>query len=96
MRALVLAYGVVAYGLFLVAFVYAIGFLADAGVPKGIDDGLSGPIALAIVVDVSLLLLFAVQHNLMARPWFKTWWARFVPSPIERSTYVALSSLILL
>ena len=90
-------YGLVAYLLFLAAFVYAIGFVGDlAFVPKGIDDGAVGPIGTAIAVNVGLLLLFAVQHNVMARPWFKDWWTRFVPRPIERSTYVALASLILL
>jgi protein-S-isoprenylcysteine O-methyltransferase Ste14 len=65
-------------------------------VPKGIDDGVVEPIATALLVNVALLLLFAVQHNVMARRWFKTWWTRVVPRSIERSIYVAASSLILL
>jgi len=96
MRFLFLLYGIVAYALFLAAIVYGIGFVGDLWVPKGINDGLPGPIASAVTMDVLLLLLFALQHNVMARRWFKDWWTRFVPRPIERSTYVAVSSLILL
>jgi hypothetical protein len=97
MRVLFLLYGLVGYLLFFAAILYGIGFVGDlAWVPKGIDDGVQVPLPSAIVVNVLLLLLFAVQHNVMARPWFKVWWTRFVPRPIERSTFVALASLILL
>jgi len=96
-RVVFVAYGLVAYLLFVAAILYGIGFVADVDlVPKGIDDGQPTPFATAIAVNVLLLLLFAVQHNVMARPWFKEWWTRFVPQPIERSTYVAAASLILL
>jgi protein-S-isoprenylcysteine O-methyltransferase Ste14 len=89
-------YGLLAYLLFFAAILYGIGFVGNLPLPKGIDDGATGPISTAIVVNVSLLLLFAVQHNVMARPWFKDWWTQFVPRPIERSTYVAAASLILM
>ncbi len=95
-RFLFLAYGLAAYLLFFAAILYGIGFVGNLLVPKGIDDGQVGYTSTALVVNVSLLLLFAVQHNVMARPWFKDWWTRFVPRPIERSTYVAAASLILL
>ena len=96
-RVFFFAYGLVAYLLFFAAFVYGIGFVGDlAIVPKGIDDGPATTLAMATAVNVALLLLFAVQHNVMARPWFKEWWTRFVPRPIERSTYVAAASLILM
>jgi protein-S-isoprenylcysteine O-methyltransferase Ste14 len=96
MRMFFLLYGLVAYALFLAAILYGIGFVGNLWVPKGIDGGPPGQIAPTVLIDLSLLLLFAVQHNVMARPWFKQWWTRFVPRPIERSTYVAVSSLILL
>lgn len=91
-----LAYGAICYLIFFASFLYLAGFLIGLGVPKDIDDGLEGPIAQAFVVDLGLLLLFALQHSIMARPRFKNWWVRIVPRPIERSTYVLLTSLILL
>jgi protein-S-isoprenylcysteine O-methyltransferase Ste14 len=97
MRHFFLAYGISAYLLFLAAILYGIGFVGDLPlVPKGINDGTPTPVLTAVSVNVALLLLFAVQHNVMARPWFKNWWTRFVPPPIERSTYVAVASLILM
>jgi protein-S-isoprenylcysteine O-methyltransferase Ste14 len=94
-RVLVFGYGAVAYALFVVAFGYTVFFLAGVVVPKGVDDGAPGPVWLAPIVDSGLLLLFALQHSVMARPWFKRWWTRVVPQPAERSTYVLASTLVM-
>jgi protein-S-isoprenylcysteine O-methyltransferase Ste14 len=94
-RLLTIAYGAAAYLLFLATFLYAIGFVGSIMVPRSVDHGLPAPMGRALLIDVVLLGVFAVQHSVMARPGFKRWWTRFVPPSIERSTYVVLASAAL-
>ena len=89
-------FGGVAYLTFLITILYAIGFVSGLAVPKAIDSGASSGIFEAIVVNLGLMSLFAIQDSVMARKSFKQWWARFIPKPVERSTYVLCASLTLL
>lgn len=91
-----LLYGVLAYLFFLAAFTYLIGFTGNILVPKGIDGVAETPLVQAILINLGLILLFGVQHSVMARQWFKDWMAKFMPRELERSTFVLFSSLALM
>src|SRR5512140_444994 len=95
-RVVAFVYGVVCYAVFFATFCYACGFVGNFAVPKSIDSTPQGALVPALLVDILLLAIFALQHSVMARPAFKSWWTRLVPTPIERSTYVLLSSVALI
>lgn len=89
-------YGCVCYLIFFGTFLYAIGFIGNFVVPRTLDGAGTVAVSVAVAVDAALLALFAVQHSVMARRWFKDWWTRIVPKPLERSTYVLFSSVALI
>jgi len=94
-RLIALLYGLAAYLVFFFAFLYAIGFVEGLWVPKTIDTGPVVPMTEALIVNLVLMSLFAVQHSVMARRQFKEWWTQYVPKSVERSTYVLFASLAL-
>ncbi|MEM1402619.1 MAG: methanethiol S-methyltransferase [Pseudomonadota bacterium] len=92
-RALIFTYGIGSYLLFFVTFLYSIGFIGNFGVPKSIDSAPTLPLGNALLIDLGLLAIFAIQHSGMARPAFKRWLTRYIPEAAERSTYVLLSTV---
>jgi protein-S-isoprenylcysteine O-methyltransferase Ste14 len=95
-RPMIFLYGLFCYAIFLGAFLYATGFLANFAVPKSVDSGPPGGTLPTVVIDVLLLSLFALQHSGMARQAFKRWMKHLLPPAAERSTYVLASSLVLI
>jgi methanethiol S-methyltransferase len=95
-RVIAFLYGLVAYVAFFVTIVYAVGFVSGLVAPKTIDTGTAAPMAEALIVNLLLMAIFAIQHSVMARKPFKRWWTQFVPASVERSTYVLYSSLALM
>ncbi len=95
-RILAFLFGAISYMSFLAAFCYAIAFVGDFWAPKTINTGETGAFLPALLINIGLLSLFAIQHSGMARPGFKKWWTKIIPEPIERSTYVLLASAVLI
>ncbi len=95
-RVLGFLYGVISYAVFFVCFLYLAGFLGNLFVPKSIDSGVAGSLGTAALINSGLILLFGLQHSVTARPGFKAWLTRVLPQPLERSTYVLATSVVLI
>ena len=95
-RLTVLLYGVLAYVLFLATFTYLIGFVGNLFVPTSLEGPLTVPLWQAIIINLGLILLFGLQHSIMARSWFKKWWSTYVPDAMERSTFVLFTCVVLI
>jgi len=95
-RLSIFAYGLVCYAVFLATFLYALGFVGNFGVPHSIDGEPRMYFSTALLIDLTLLGIFAIQHSLMARPYFKGWLTQFIPASAERSTYVLFSSVAMI
>jgi protein-S-isoprenylcysteine O-methyltransferase Ste14 len=95
-RSITFIYGIAVYVIFLVTFLYSIGFVGNVLVPKSIDSGAQGPIGASLVIDLALLSTFALQHSVMARPVFKRVWTKVIPKAAERSTYILMTCVALI
>lgn len=95
-RASIVLIGLSVYAVFFATFLYLIGFVGGAVVPKTLDDGVVGPVDLALATNLGFLSLFAIQHTIMARPAFKRWWTTIVPEALERTIFVAVTVAILI
>ena len=95
-KSIIFLYGVLSYFVFFIAFLYSIGFVGGLLVPKDINMGMESNLTESIIINLLLLSVFAIQHTIMARPSFKKWWTKIIDPAMERSTFVLLTSLILL
>src|SRR5689334_22904272 len=91
----VLFYGLVSYAIFFGVFLYLAGWIGGFLTPTKLDGPAEAPLPVALAVDALLIAAFGLQHSVMARPGFKQWWTKYVPKPIERSTYVMTTNAIL-
>jgi len=95
-RSITFIYGVAVYVVFLLTFLYSMGFVGNVLVPKSIDSGVQSHAGVAVVINLALLSIFALQHSIMARPAFKRVWTKIIPKPAERSTYILMTSVALI